>query len=78
MTVETGSSLTLGMTVIDRRGRSLRPANAQVLDAADADGIYRLLAERLSTLPYGADAAACALLDSAATMPRHAPLEETR
>lgn len=51
VTVETGSALTLGMTVIDRRGRGLRPANAQVLDAADADGIYRLLAERLATLP---------------------------
>lgn len=49
--VETGSPLTLGMTVIDRRGRSGRPVNAQVLESADADAIYRLLAERLATLP---------------------------
>jgi inosine-uridine nucleoside N-ribohydrolase len=39
------------MTVIDWRGRSGRPANAQVIEAADADGIYRLLAGRLSTQP---------------------------
>ena len=28
-----------------------RPANARVLETADADGIYRLLAERLALLP---------------------------
>jgi purine nucleosidase len=49
--VETRSPLTEGMTVIDRRGRDGRPANAQVIETADADGIYRLLAERLARLP---------------------------
>jgi purine nucleosidase len=49
--VETRSPLTTGMTVIDRRGRSGRPANAQVIETADADGIYRLIAERLARLP---------------------------
>ena len=51
VTVETRSPLTEGMTVIDWRGRSRRPANVQVLEAADADAIYRLLAERLARLP---------------------------
>jgi inosine-uridine nucleoside N-ribohydrolase len=37
--------------VIDWRGRSGRPANTQVIESADADGIYRLLAERLANLP---------------------------
>jgi purine nucleosidase len=49
--IETRSELTLGMTVIDWRGRSGRPANAKILETADADGIYRLLAERLARLP---------------------------
>lgn len=49
--IETRSELTLGMTVIDWRGRSGRPANATVLETTDADGIYRLLAERLARLP---------------------------
>jgi purine nucleosidase len=49
--VETQSPLTEGMTVIDWRGRSGRPANTQVIESADADGIYRLLAERLANLP---------------------------
>jgi len=49
--IETQSPLTLGMTVIDWRGRSGRPANAQVIEAADADGVYRLIAERLARLP---------------------------
>jgi purine nucleosidase len=49
--VETQSPLTEGMTVIDWRGRSFRPANAQVIETADADGIYRLIAERLARLP---------------------------
>jgi purine nucleosidase len=48
--VETQGALTLGMTVIDRPERAGRPANAQVLDAVDADGLYRLLAERLARL----------------------------
>lgn len=49
--VETQSPLTMGMTLIDWRGASGRPASARVLDAADADGIFRLLAERLAHLP---------------------------
>lgn len=54
--VETQGALTLGMTVIDRpgidqSGRAGRPANAHVLEAVDADALYRLLAERLARLP---------------------------
>jgi purine nucleosidase len=54
--VETQGALTLGMTIIDRpeidrSGRAGRPANAHVLDTVDADGLYRLLAERLAHLP---------------------------
>ncbi len=49
--IETESRLALGMTVIDWGGRSGRAANANVLDTADSDGIYRLLAERLARLP---------------------------
>jgi purine nucleosidase len=49
--IETQSPLTEGMTIIDRRGRSGRPANAQIIETADADGIYRLMAERLARLP---------------------------
>ena len=48
--IETHSPLTMGMTVIDRRGRSLRPPNARVIETVDADGIYRLLAERIARL----------------------------
>ena len=49
--VETESALTIGMTVIDWHRRSGRPANARVLDTVDADGVYRLLAEKLGSLP---------------------------
>lgn len=49
--VETESALTMGMTVIDTRGRSGRPANARMADAIDVDGLYRLLTERLARLP---------------------------
>ena len=49
--IETQSPQTMGMTVIDRRGSSGRPPNARVIEAADADGIYRLLVERLRGLP---------------------------
>jgi purine nucleosidase len=45
--VECESSLTLGMTVVDWRGISGRPANATVLHTVDADGVYALLGERL-------------------------------
>jgi purine nucleosidase len=49
--IETQSPLTMGMTVIDRRGTGGRSPNARVIEAADADGIYRLLVERLRRLP---------------------------
>jgi purine nucleosidase len=55
--VETHSPLTIGMTVIDTRRRDDGPtamggpATARVLEAADVDGVYRLMAERLACLP---------------------------
>ncbi len=49
--VETGSPLTLGMTVADRFGVTGRPVNATWLDRADADGFFELLFERLARLP---------------------------
>lgn len=49
--VETQSPLTIGMTVIDWRGVSGRPANARVLQTVDADALYRLLVERIARLP---------------------------
>lgn len=49
--VETQSPLALGMTIVDWRGKSGRPANARVLEAVDADGFFRLLAERIARLP---------------------------
>jgi inosine-uridine nucleoside N-ribohydrolase len=49
--VETQSPLARGMTVIERRLRSGRAPNARVLEAVDADGVYRLLADRLAGLP---------------------------
>lgn len=48
--VETQSALTRGMTVIDRR-RPDRRGNAKIVEAADADGIYRLIADRIKRLP---------------------------
>ena len=51
VSVETHSPLTLGMTVIDRRGRGGRLPNARVVEAADAGGIYRLIARHLARLP---------------------------
>lgn len=50
--IETGSALTLGMTVVDWRGRNGRPANARVLHKIDADAFYALLGERLARLPF--------------------------
>jgi purine nucleosidase len=49
--VETQSPLTIGMTVVDWRGRSGRPANARVLETVDKEGFFRLLAERIARLP---------------------------
>ncbi len=50
VTVETGSELTLGMTVVDWWGVTDRPANAQVMNQIDADGFFTLLLERLARL----------------------------
>jgi purine nucleosidase len=49
--VEKESPLAMGLTLIDWRGISGRPPNARVIEAVDADGVYRLLAERLARLP---------------------------
>jgi purine nucleosidase len=49
--VETQSPLTVGMTVVDWRGRTGRPVNARVLETVDKDGFFRLLAERIARLP---------------------------
>jgi purine nucleosidase len=48
--IECESPLTLGMTVVDWRGVSGRPANANVLHTVDADGFYALLQDRLPAL----------------------------
>ncbi len=48
--VETASPLTLGMTVADWFGVTDRPANANWLNRADADGFFDLLFERLARL----------------------------
>jgi purine nucleosidase len=48
--IECESALTLGMSVVDWRGVSGRPANANVLHTVDADGFYTLLTERLARL----------------------------
>ena len=48
--VECESPLTLGMTVVDWRGVSGRPVNADVIHGANADGIYALLEARLRNL----------------------------
>ena len=49
--VETGSPLTLGMTVADWHGTTGRPPNATWLAHADAEGFFGLLFDRLSRLP---------------------------
>ena len=48
--VETGSELTMGMTVIDWWGVTKRPKNATVMRDIDHDGFYGLLVERLGRL----------------------------
>ncbi len=48
--VETGSELTMGMTVIDWWRVTERPHNALVMRDIDADGFFALLTERLSRL----------------------------
>ena len=49
--IETGSALTMGMTVADWWGVSGRPANATFMSTVDAAGFYALLGERLARLP---------------------------
>ena len=49
--IETESLLASGLTLVDWRGNSGRAANARVIESADADGIFRLLAERIARLP---------------------------
>jgi purine nucleosidase len=51
VSVETGSELTLGMTVADWWRITDRPVNVEYLRQADADGFHDLLAERLARLP---------------------------
>lgn len=48
--IETGSELTLGMTVVDWWRVTDRPKNAMFMKDIDADGFYALLAERLVRL----------------------------
>jgi purine nucleosidase len=49
--VETQSSLTLGMTVVDWWGVTGRKANVRFMNSVDAGGFYDLLTERLGRLP---------------------------
>ncbi len=49
--IETESPLAIGLTLVDWRGLSRRKPNARVIEGVDADGVYRLLAERLKRLP---------------------------
>ena len=48
--IETGSDLTLGMTVADWWGVTGRAANALFIGSVDADGFFALLTERLARL----------------------------
>ena len=48
--IETGSALTLGMTVADWWGVTDRAANALFIGDVDADGFYALLTERIGRL----------------------------
>lgn len=48
--IETGSELTMGMTVVDWWGVTGKPANARVMRQVDADGFFGLLTARLKTL----------------------------
>lgn len=48
--VETGSELTMGMTVVDWWGVSQRAKNATVMRDIDAEGFFALLVERLARL----------------------------
>ena len=48
--IETGSELTLGMTVADWWGVTDRPPNAMFMGDVDADGFFALLTERIARL----------------------------
>ncbi|WP_298912434.1 nucleoside hydrolase [uncultured Roseobacter sp.] len=48
--IETGSELTMGMTVADWWGVTDRPPNALFINDLDADGFFSLLTERLARL----------------------------
>ncbi len=48
--IETGSELTLGMTVADWWGVTKRPANALFMGHVNADGFYALLTDRIGRL----------------------------
>lgn len=48
--VETISELTMGQTIVDLWQTSGQPANAQVMQSANADGFYHLRQTCLSTL----------------------------
>ena len=48
--IETGSALTLGMTVADWWRVTQREPNAMFMGSVDRDGFYRLLSERLGRL----------------------------
>jgi len=49
--VETVSPLTMGMTVADWWGVTDRPKNATYIREIDADGFFKLLVDRIATLP---------------------------
>jgi len=51
VTIETGSELTMGMTVADYWRITDRPRNVNFIRSVDADGFYGLLTERLGRLP---------------------------
>ncbi len=51
VSIETGSELTMGMTVADYWGVTGRARNVNYLRSGDAEGYYRLLAERIARLP---------------------------
>jgi inosine-uridine nucleoside N-ribohydrolase len=51
VTVETGSPLTLGMTVVDWWGVTNGAASVRWMTEGDADGFYDLLCERIAWLP---------------------------
>ena len=49
--VETQSSLTMGMTVVDWWGVTGRKPNVRMMNTVDADGFFDLLTEKLARLP---------------------------